>query len=129
MILRVDHHGNQRGALDRIAAQQLIEFFLKLRRNLQRSMGSEKFWEFGFVAQRSTSPRTMSVVPMQATTSAMKRPSTSLGSALQIHEGRRANLHAIWFGRAVAGHVKAQFAARRFDGLVNLAAAAAQNLR
>ena len=61
------------------------------------------------------------MVPMQATTSAIRRPSHSLRQRLQIHERRRAELHAVRLRRAVAHHENAQLAARRFDRLINLA--------
>src|SRR5690242_6608378 len=43
------------------------------------------------------------------------------GQRLQVHIRGRAHVHAVGLGGAVADHVVAHFAARRFDCLVNLA--------
>src|SRR5882724_11950406 len=59
LILRVHHHGDESAALDRVSVLQFVESRRELSRHLH---------------QRSTSPRTMSIVPMQATTSEMIWP-------------------------------------------------------
>src|SRR5690242_12846859 len=75
-VLRVHQHGNQGAALDRIPGLQLLEF--------RRKFGGK------FHGYLSTSPSTMSIVPMQAITSAINCPSMSLGSACKlINEGAR----------------------------------------
>src|SRR5438105_4779837 len=75
-ILRVHQHGDQRAALKRIAGLQLFKFHCKL---------GGKF--HGYL---STSPSTMSIVPMHATTSAINRPSISFGSACKLmNDGAR----------------------------------------
>src|SRR5487761_890533 len=74
-VLCVHHHGNQRGALDRVAPDELLEFGVKLR---------------GHLHQRSTSPKTISIVPMLATTSASSLPITRCGSAWRLmNDGAR----------------------------------------
>src|SRR5882762_2196189 len=76
LILRVHQHGDQRAALHRIAGLQLF----KLR---------GKCWG-EFHDYLSTSPRTMSIVPMQAMTSEINCPSISFGSACKLmYEGPR----------------------------------------
>src|SRR6266403_1358930 len=75
-ILRIHQHGNQRAALHRIAALQQFKFRRKLRGKLH-----------GYL---STSPRTISIVPMHATTSAINCPSINFGSACRlIYDGER----------------------------------------
>src|SRR5438552_15309782 len=76
LVLRVHQHGDQRAVLYRIARLQL----LKLRR---------KCWG-KFHDYLSTSPRTISMVPMHAITSEINCPSISLGSACKLmYEGER----------------------------------------
>src|SRR6266567_1285723 len=76
LILRVHQHGNQRAALHRIAGLQ----FLKLGRECRGE----------FHAYLSTSPRTISMVPIQAMTSEINWPSISFGSACKLmYEGPR----------------------------------------
>src|SRR5215472_3253479 len=75
-VLRVHQHRNQRAALDGIAGLQLLEFSRKYGGKLH-----------GYL---STSPSTMSIVPMQAITSAISWPSISLGRACKlINDGER----------------------------------------
>src|ERR1700730_15087091 len=84
-ILRVHHHGDQRAALGRIAVLEQFE--------LRRKLGRE------FHAYLSTSPRTISIVPMQAMTSALSCPSISFGSACRlIYDGERK-----WARRGLGG--------------------------
>src|SRR6267143_46685 len=76
LVLRVQQHGNQRAPLQRIAVLQ----FFKLRRKCRG-----KFHDY-----LSTSPRTISMVPMHAMTSAINCPSISFGNACKlIYEGAR----------------------------------------
>src|SRR6266849_3626741 len=75
-ILRIHQHGNQRAALHRITVLQQFESRRKLRGKLHDYL--------------STSPRTMSMVPMHAMTSAINCPSINFGSACRlIYEGDR----------------------------------------
>ncbi len=37
LILRVEHHGNQRGSLDRVAPGEVVKFFFQCRRKLHDS--------------------------------------------------------------------------------------------
>ena len=105
-VLRVQRHGHQRRALHGITFEQRLKFLFEYERQLH---------------QRSTSPRTISIVPMQAIRSATRPPFGKLGQRLQIHERRRAHLHAVGLRRAVAHYEVAHFAARRFDALIDLA--------
>ena len=65
---------------------------------------------------RSTSPSTMSIVPISATTSATRCPSTIRLSALEIAKRRRPNAEAVRIGRlAVADDEESELAFRRLD--------------
>ena len=71
--------------------------------------------------QRSTSPSTMSMLPMQATTSATIRPRHMSSSAWRLmSEGGRTRVRC-GIGRAVAHDVEAQLALGRLDREVRVA--------
>src|ERR1700719_1485497 len=74
-VLPVQRHGHQRRTLDRIPREQRLVSLFEFR---------------GQLHQRSTSPSTMSIVPMHAIKSATSRPSASLGNACRFtNEGAR----------------------------------------
>ena len=77
LILRVDQHGNQRRSFHRIACCECLELVFELRRQIH---------------QRSISPSTMSSVPMDAITSAIKRPCTIFWSACRFTNDGARNL-------------------------------------
>src|ERR1041385_547451 len=70
LILRVKQHGHQGGALParRIAFEQLLE----------------TCFQFGGERHRSLSPKTKSMLPMAAITSAISVPSTMQGTACRL---------------------------------------------
>ena len=58
---------------------------------------------------------------MIATASATRRPRIMCGRHLDVDERRGPHVHAVRLGRAVAGDVAAELAARALDGDVDLA--------
>src|SRR5581483_10906992 len=70
LVLREQQHWNEEGALSWV----LLHFF--------REETIQLFGDYGH--QRSISPSTMSMLPMAATTSAIRRPSHILGSACKL---------------------------------------------
>src|SRR4029077_11860179 len=74
-ILRIESHGHERRAFDRVTLHERLELLFEYE---------------GQLHQRSTSPRTISIVPMQAIMSSLRRRSESLGSAWRLtKEGAR----------------------------------------
>src|SRR4029077_8364311 len=74
-ILRVESTGHERRALERVTLHERLELLFECE---------------GQLHQRSTAPRTISIVPMQAIMSATRRRSESLGSAWRLtKEGAR----------------------------------------
>src|SRR5690242_13324949 len=65
-ILRIERHGHKGGTLHRITLDERLKCLFEDGRQLH---------------QRSTSPRTMSMVPIQAIKSATRPPSESFGRA------------------------------------------------
>src|SRR5262249_34639285 len=75
-VLAIHQHGNKRAALDRVGVLQLVEF--------RSELGAE------FHGYLSTSPSTISIVPMEATVSAINWPFTIRGRACKFtKEGLR----------------------------------------
>ena len=105
----------ERCAARRIALQQFVEPGFELREKMSCTLSS-------------VSPRTKSMLPMEAMASAISGAFHHFGQRLQIAETRRAHVHAVRVGGAVADHVVAEFAARRFNHLEDFACGDAEAL-